>query len=153
MKVICIKCEKSEGITLGKIYEAKYYPKFETYQFIDNQGNKIGEIHGEKSNNLYYYINFITLKEYRKIIKSKKLFMINLLEIERDYRNQGWGTKFMRRMLKILRSKQIKHVILNAHPIDKYGLKITKLKKFYKSFGFRILQEDKYSCYMLLDLC
>jgi len=120
---------------------------------VDNQGNKIGEIFGEKQKSLFYYINFLSIDEYNKLIKGKKLFMIRMLEIEQEFRNQGHGTKFMLRMLLILKRKKIKHVLLNAHPVDFNGLKMPELKKFYEKFGFRILHEDYYCCYMLLDLC
>lgn len=68
--------------------------------------------------------------------KNSKTIFIELLKVERDYRNKNVGTRVLKRSLEFFEKKGFQKVVLNVLPLDSNSLNLVQLKNFYKKHGF-----------------
>jgi len=82
------------------------------------------------------------IKGYGNIDDETPEFAISLYK---EYRNKGYGSLMMRKMIELLKNKGYKQASLS---VDKNNYAV----KMYKKLGFEIIQKNKHDYLMLLKL-
>jgi len=92
----------------------------------------------------WMFENDMTEEEYDEYFFDEPFININELFIEPTYRYNGYAKILLQKALDYIKKEGIKIIYLNASPMGLDGLNKDQLVKFYKSFGFKILN-DKYN--------
>ncbi len=81
-------------------------------------------------------VGYIELKYH---ISSQNYLILDLLYIDKNYRQKGIGTKLMNLMIdninNLKRNYDFNHIILEVYPLEE-NISFSNLKKFYEKFGF-----------------
>ena len=116
--------------------------------FISNFGSKpddyclVAEIDNKIAGAVWTRILGGEIKGYGNIDNETPEFAISLYK---KYRNKGYGSIMMRKMIELLRDKGYKQASLS---VDKNNYAV----KMYKKLGFEIIRENKHDYLMLLIL-
>lgn len=63
---------------------------------------------------------------------------ISMMQVEPEYRSQGYAKKFMVYIINYIKAvhPNTKQIVLSPLPLDTHGLNLKSLISFYKKFGF-----------------
>jgi GNAT superfamily N-acetyltransferase len=75
---------------------------------------------------------------------------IEHLEIEDEYKGQGYAKSLMNKAIELAKEKGLMPLYLNASPMGSDGLDIDDLTRFYESFGFEVFLEQRNNNLMIL---
>jgi ribosomal protein S18 acetylase RimI-like enzyme len=70
--------------------------------------------------------------------KDDESFHVYSLEIEEEFRDKGFGSRLLRKLISFAKKSKIKEIKLDAVPFpDNNETTIQRLLSFYKKFGFK----------------
>jgi GNAT superfamily N-acetyltransferase len=75
---------------------------------------------------------------------------IEHLEIEDEYKGQGYAKSLMNKAIELAKEKGLMPLYLNASPMGSDGLDIDDLTRFYESFGFEVFLKQRNNNLMIL---
>lgn len=129
-------------------YPRKIIKKPVIYILIDNFGTLpddyclVGEIDNKIVGAVWVRILDTKEKSFGYIDSRTPEFVISLFK---DFRNKGYGTLLMQKMIKYLKEKKYEQASLS---VDKNNYAV----KMYKKLGFKTIRENKYDYLMVLKL-
>ena len=109
--------------------------------------NSLGELQIKDKFHLYYKDTEIG-KAYLYVRSLGDLLILNEIEINKEFRERGYATKFMKQLIKLADHMQIK---MSLNPDNYKGSNKERLKKFYSRFGF-CLNKGKDKDYSVSEL-
>ncbi|MDR3057598.1 MAG: GNAT family N-acetyltransferase [Prevotella sp.] len=142
------------------LYEAIYQPEGETLLpreiirtpeidvFINNFGKQlddhcfVADLNGKIIGAVWVRILSGKIKGYGNIDNETPEFAISLFQ---EYRNKGYGTQMMKKMIEYLKEKGYKQTSLS---VDKNNYAV----RMYQKLGFETIQENEHDYIMLLKL-
>jgi GNAT superfamily N-acetyltransferase len=112
---------------IGKVILAVTYPEYEFLEDIGEDGlEELGVEEGDM------------------------IGKIEHLEIEDEYKGQGYAKLLMNKAIEVAKEKGLMPLYLNASPMGSRGLDINDLTSFYESFGFEVFLEQGNNNLMIL---
>jgi ribosomal protein S18 acetylase RimI-like enzyme len=162
LKGIVIRRIKTDELHFleGMLYEAIYQPESETLLpreiiktpeidvFINNFGKQqddhclVADLNGKIIGAVWVRILSGKIKGYGNIDNETPEFAISLFQ---EYRNKGYGTQMMKKMIEYLIEKGYKQTSLS---VDKNNYAV----RMYQKLGFETIQENEHDYIMLLKL-
>lgn len=96
-----------------------------------------------------YYFNNFTESEKEKIFKDDVVLNLQDMEINPQYRRQGYAKKLMKKVISYAKKNGYKQIYLNASPMGFGGLSVRGLVSFYKKFGFKSIKDQGHNVQMI----
>lgn len=96
----------------------------------------------------YEFSGLMDKEEYLSSFGHDRIAKITLVEVDPRSRGNGFAGKILDTVMSDLRNEGIRHWFLNASPLDKKGLGLRSLEKFYGRRGFLIKRKRKSSTLM-----
>lgn len=109
--------------------------------------NSLGDMQIKDKFHLYYKDKEIG-KAYLYVRSLGDVLILNEIEIDSNFRERGYATKFMKQLVKLADQMQIK---MSLNPDSYKGSNKERLKKFYSRFGF-YLNKGKDKDYSISEL-
>lgn len=84
--------------------------------------------------------------------EAKSTITLDIIKVLEPFRNSGIATKVLKEVFTYISSffKTIRKFVLNPLPLDTKGLNLEQLIRFYKNFGFTLLEKnDKSTPYLM----
>ena len=79
---------------------------------------------------------------YYPITANEDVIMLNYLEVNKTHKNSGIGSRIMEDLIKFADNQSF---ILTLDTTDKFGSSTSRLKEFYKRFGFKENKEKRFN--------
>jgi len=114
-------------------YDSNIIKSFTLNQYVNKE--LVGSLTFSYVKNVYLYYNFKCLKKYNK----RKSIYLDEIKIKKEFRNQRYGTKLIKKFFTIIKNYNLSYVVLNAFPLYPDKISLNTLIKFYNKYNFNLV--------------